>query len=396
MSFDQTDLMSLSTHTDNPEPFYEWLREEEPLYYDEANELWAVSRYDDVRYVSEHTELFCSGKGVIPKLGTDIWPDEAMINRDGREHTCQRTLVSTGFTPRHIVNWEVRIRDITRDLVNQIAPRGEACLVQDLARPLPYRLIAFMLGYPKEVGFDVLDWTDTFTHAGCGPDHVTEEVVEAFDKFTEFHEALLLEKKASPGEELISTWLNAELDGERLSEDKLLFEHALLLVGGSETTRSAIAMGMQALLSHPEQMQWLCENLDDEGIVSNAVDEMIRWSCPFVRMRRTATQDVRMHDKTIREDDEIIMLYPAANRDPRAFDNPQEFDIRREFRVPHLSFGHGKHFCLGANLARLETRVMVTELLARLPDMKLAGEPLRSPSSFVRTLSSCPVTFGAQ
>ncbi len=394
MGFEPVDLMSPDTHTDDPEPLYEWLRDEAPLYWDEDNELWAVSRYDDVVYVSKHPELFCSGQGVIPKLGLDIWPDEAMINLDGEAHTCQRALVGSAFTKRRIASYGDFIETLTGELITRMAERGEADLVKDLARVLPFRLIARMLGYPAD-SEQVLDWTDTYTHAGCGPQFVTEEVVEAFGNFCEFHETLLEEKKANRGDDIISAWLDAELDGQRLSEDKLIFEHSLLLVGGAETTRSVIAMGIEALMEDREQLEWLTANIEDDKALDTAVEELIRWSCPFVRMRRTATQDIEMHGKTIREGDEIIMLYPAANRDPRAFEDPQRFDIRRVQKRPALSFGVGKHFCLGSSLARLEIRTVLRALLRRLPDLHLkpGTAPTPTRSSFVRGRASCPIAF---
>lgn len=393
MTFETTDLMSLDTHTVDPHPFYRWLLENEPLYWDAKNELWAVSRYEDVVYVSKNTDLFCSGKGVIPKLGLEHWPDEAMINMDGDAHTCQRGLVSSGFTPRRISKQEERALAITTELIDAIQSKGKGDLVMDLARPLPFRIIADMLGYPKDKIEQVLDWSDIYMQGGCGPDHVTNEVMMAFAQYTSFHAELLEEKKKCPGEDLLTIWLNAELDGKKLSEDKLVYEHNLLLIGGSETTRSAISGGLVELMRNPEQMSWLQDHLDDEKAMSNAVEEIIRYTCPFVRMRRTATQDVELHGKTIKEGDEIIMLYPAANRDPRAYDRPDEFDVRRKAERPTLSFGYGKHFCIGASLARLETRVAVSEVLRRLPDIRLepGTEPTKASSCFVRSLTSVPI-----
>ncbi len=393
-TFFDADMLNLATHLDGAEAMYEWLREFQPLFWDTHNEIWAVSRYDDVLYVSKHPELFCSGNGVVPNVGQDDWPDEAMINLDGDEHTRQRALINRGFTPRRIGQWEARVREIATELIDKMIARGSGDLVEDLARPMPFQLISSMLGYPAGTE-DVLDWTDTYSAGGCGPNYITEEVVEAFSNFFQFHEILLEEKKANPGEDLLSIWLDAELDGHKLSEDKLLYEHSLLLVGGAETTRNAISLGMTQLMRNPDQMSWLVEHLGDEGVLDNAVEEMIRYSCPFVRMSRTATQDVELYGQTIKEGQQIIMLYPAANRDPRAFDQPQRFDVRRDFKRPSLSFGHGKHYCLGANLARLETKVAVEALLTRLPDMRLdpKAEPKRLESSFVRSLTSCPVVF---
>lgn len=280
-------------------------------------------------------------------------------------------------------------------LVEKVIKDGECCLVKDLARPLPMRLIGKMLDYPLEKQDEILEWTDVYTHAGCGPDHITGDVIENFGNFTEFHMEFLQEKMEKPGDDLLTVWLNAELDGERLGPEKLLFEHNLLLVGGSETTRNAISGGMQELMKHPDQQKYLVENLDDPDVISNAVEEMIRWSTPFVRMARTLTKDYEYHGKQMKEGQQIIMLYPAANRDPKVFDNPDQFDIKRKFARPAVSFGYGKHFCIGASLARLEVKVFLQEVLKRIPDMAnhTEKEPVQSPSCFIRGLKTLPVTF---
>lgn len=393
--FSQADLLSLDLHTQDPWEFYAWLRDEEPLFWDPNNELWAVSRYDDVLWVSRRTDLFCSGQGVIPKLGLDIWPDDAMINKDGDEHTCRRALVSKALTPRRVEELEPRIREIIDGLITNFIARGSADLVTEFSRPLPFRVIADMLGYPEDIVGDVLDWTDIYCGGGNGPAGVTEEVVDAFANFHGFHEGIVEERRACPGKDLVSALLAAEVDGQKLTDDMLLWEHNLLLVGGSETTRSAIAIGMQALMAHPDQLAYLVANVDDQDVMNAAVEEMIRYACPFVRMRRTATQDVEFHGKTIKAGDEIVLLYPAANRDPRAFANPDVFDVRRDPEKPALSFGIGKHYCPGASLARLDTRLALEALLRRLPDLRLSqdAEPVRLRSCFVRSLTSLPVVF---
>ena len=171
MAFEQTDLLALETHTYNPEPLYRWLRDDEPLYCDPINELWAVSRHEDVIYVSKNTELFCSGEGVIPKVGLDTWPDEAMINLDGSCHTRQRGLVGKSFSPGRINKLQTKIEEIADSLIDSFEKTGSADLVQHLARPLPFQVISALLGYPEESSGDVLDWTDVYTHAGCGPKH---------------------------------------------------------------------------------------------------------------------------------------------------------------------------------------------------------------------------------
>ncbi len=395
MGFEGTDLMALDVHTDDPEPFYAWLRDECPLYYDEDNELWAVSRYEDVMYVSKHTELFDNSEGAIPCLPLDLWPDEAMINKVGDAHTRQRGLVSKGFSPRRIAEMEGHIREVAGELIFKVQGAGKADLVRDLARPLPMLIIGEMLGYPKDKIEAVLDWTDVYTQGGCGPAHINEDIQDAFANFCEFHEELLEQRKQERGNDLISIWLDAELDGEKLSEDKIMYEHNLLLVGGSETTRNAISVGMDELMRHPEQQKFLVDNIEDEDVVNRAMEEMIRWSCPFVRMKRVALQDVQMHGKTIKQGEQLIMIYPAANRDPRAYENPQQFDIKRAPEVAPLAFGYGKHFCLGASLARMEARAMIEAIFRKLPDIRHDPDdaPVKHPSSFIRGLEKLPVVF---
>jgi cholest-4-en-3-one 26-monooxygenase len=393
MSFQGIDLNEIHVHDLSAEPLYEWLREEAPLFRDAKN-LWAVSRYEDVAFVSRHPEIFSSRCGVVPGVDHEMWPDEAMINLDGEEHTCQRGLVSKGFTPGRIAAQEAKIRAIVSDLFDRVASRGECDLVGDVARPLPMRVIGDMLGYPLEQNDEVLDLTDVVVQGGNGGEYVTSEVAEAFMKFCTFHEQLLAERKEKRGDDLISLWLDAELDGKRLSEEKLLYEHNLLLVGGSETTRHAISGGTFQLLRRPADVAFLRAHPE---AIPGAVEEMVRWTSPFVRMQRALLADHTLHGITMKKGDRIIMIYPAANRDPRAFERPQEFDVRRKFDKPALAFGLGKHYCLGASLARLEIRVFLEEMLRRFSDITIAPgfEPAVKPSSFVRGLASLPVQFRA-
>ncbi|MET0593539.1 MAG: cytochrome P450 [Polyangiaceae bacterium] len=393
MSFEGIDLNEIHVHGLSAEPLYEWLREKAPIFRD-AKDLWAVSRYDDVVYVSKHPEIFSSSGGVVPGVNLEMWPDEAMINKDGDEHTCQRGLVSKGFTPGRIAELESNIRTIMGELLDRVVKDGKCDLVSALARPLPMRVIGDMLGYPIERNDELLDITDVVVLGGNGPEHVTEEVAGEFMKFCTFHEELLAKRKEKRGRDLISIWLDAELDGKKLSEEKLLYEHNLILVGGSETTRHAISGGMYQILRRPDDVAFLRAHPE---AIPNAVEEMVRWTTPFVRMQRTLLADCTMHGATMKEGDKMIMVYPAANRDPRAFERPQEFDVRRRFDKPALAFGLGKHYCLGASLARLEIRVFLEEVLRRLADITIdpGYEPTMKPSSFVRGLSSLPVHFRA-
>lgn len=389
MSERQIDLLDLDINIDDPWPLYQWLRDEAPAYWDEKNQLWAVSRYEDVLGVSKDPETFWSSEGTRPGLP----PDPSLINQDGEQHTRQRGLVSKGFTPRRVAQLEDHVRRIVGELLDAALPRGRMDVVADLARPLPMRIIGQMLGYPVEDNDMLLGWVDEFVKGGSGPSAVDEKVQEAFAHFAGYHSALVEQRKQLPGDDLMSVWLGAEIDGVKLDDLQLLFEHALLLVGGSETTRNVIAGGIHALLQHPEQLAWL--RAHPEGL-GNAMEEMLRWVTPFINMRRTALKDVTLHGKTIKKGDQVLMLYRSANRDPRAFGDPDVFDVQRKFDKLTMAFGYGKHFCLGSNLAKLELRVSLEETLRRLPDLRLdpAGTPRLGRSAFIYGLQSLPVLFG--
>jgi cholest-4-en-3-one 26-monooxygenase len=395
MSFHDVDLLDLNIHIDNPEPLYEWLREEEPLFWDQHNEVWAASRYEDVIFISRNTDIFCSKFGVVPNIDLDTWPDDAMINKDGRDHTVQRALVSKGFSPRNIREMEVRVRELTVELIDKIAGEGSCDVVSALARPLPMLVMGDMLGYTRDASDMVLGWTDTYVAGGNGPQHLTEDIVMAFGSFVMFHEELMESRRENPGDDLLSTWMKAEINGERLTDEKIMYEHNLLLVGGSETTRHTISGGLLQLMRHPEQRQHL---IDHPEAIPNAVEEIIRWTTPFIRMARHLTRDHEMHGKMMKAGQQVMMLYPSANRDPRIWDRPQEFDITRSFSKPALSFGFGKHYCLGAALARMEIKVMLEELLKRLPDMAESPDQPSAfkPGCFLRGLESLPVVFTAR
>jgi cytochrome P450 family 142 subfamily A polypeptide 1 len=201
---------------------------------------------------------------------------------------------------------------------------------------------------------------------------------------------LVEERLAEPRDDLLSIWVHSEFDGQKLDDDQLLFEHTMMIVGGSETTRNAISGGLEMLARHPDQRDWLAAN--PEGI-PNAVDEIIRWTTPFIRMSRTATRDAEVAGTPIKAGEELIMLYPAANRDPRKFPDPYRFDVRRKFRAKPISFGFGRHHCLGIHLARLEAKVALEQVLRRMPDFELDGDPVWNVSSFLRGPTHMPFKF---
>lgn len=383
----QIDLLAHATHS-GPDAFetYRYLREEAPVYYDEANALWAVSRYEDVCHVARHPELFTSTEGNLPHMPADA----SMINQDGRQHTLQRGLVSKGFTPRRMRELADHIRLVTNELIDDLGTRTECEAVSELAARLPLRVIGEMLGLPHADHEHILHLTDIMVAGGSGPDYVTEEVDDAFTEFIDYHEREMALRREARTDDLLSLWLDAEIDGEKLEEDQMIFEHLLLFVGGSESTRSAISGGLLELMRHPEQRQYLIEHRHDEAVMQNAVDEMVRWVTPFIRMCRTIVEPVELHGVTLTPDEKIMMIYPAACRDPRVYDRPDEFDVKRVHPKHHVAFGYGQHFCLGANLARLEVRIFFEELLGRMPDFALPKVSGPNVSQQLHALAPAP------
>jgi cytochrome P450 family 142 subfamily A polypeptide 1 len=389
--FQHVDFCDPKTH-DNPYQMYDYFLEHEPIYFDVKNGVWEVFRYDDVVTIERDTETFINSGGVRP----NIPGDPAMIYQDGEQHNKQRALVSSGFTPRQMRKMENRVREIATDLVDKMLAKKEVDIVADLAAALPMRLIADMLDIPQEKRPAVQEWINAIMMGGCGPDYVTDEVNNAFDHFVGHHEEMVQDRLSAgcTGSDILTIWMNAEINGEKLDESQLLFEHVLLNVGGAETTRSAIAGGLERLSNDPRQYDALYE---DPSLIPNAVEEIIRWVCPFVNMYRTATRDYELHGKVIKAGQQVGLTYPAANRDPRHYKDPHSFNIYRDFtkESKHLSFGLGPHFCLGASLARLELRLSLEEMTRRVARLRIPkGKKLEYvSSSFTRGLKKFPAVL---
>jgi len=388
VKFQKLDFCAPSTH-DNPYEMYDYFLEHEPIRFDETNDVWEVFRYDDIVTIERDAETFINGEGIRP----NIPPDPGMIYQDGELHNKQRALVSSGFTPRQMRKMEDRAHEIVTDLVDKMLAKDEVDIVTDLAGALPSRLIADMLDIPMEKRERVLNWINLIIAGGQGPEYVSDEVNDAFGNFCEHHEEMYQDRIAAgcTGSDLLSIWINAEINGEKLDESQLLFEHVLLNVGGAETTRSAIAGGLERLSNDQKQYDALYE---DPSLIPNAVEEILRWVCPFVNMYRTASRDYELHGKVIKEGQQVGLTYPAGNRDPRKFEDPHTFNIFRDFskEAKHLSFGLGPHFCLGSSLARLEIRQSLEEMTQRVKRISSpeGKPPVYVSSSFVRGLGSYP------
>ena len=382
------DLLDGHWYASQPYDDWAWMRENAPVYWDPTNEVWAITRYDDVLAIEKDPVTFSSHRA--PRPHGDHLP--MIISMDGREHTMRRKLVSRGFTPRRVREHENTVRRICTDIIDKVAARGECDFVWDIAAPLPLLLIADMLGFPPESYDDLLHWSDDLIRGTTinDPEAATAAMMAGI-AFREFQLGVIADRRSKPPQDdLVSILCYAEIDGERLGDEDIIQESLLILIGGDETSRHVMTDGMLALLANPEQMAIL---RDDPSRIEVGVEELLRWVTPIKNMSRTVTREVTMHGQTLREGDQLILMYPAANRDPSVFTDPDTLDVQRDPN-PHLAFGFGPHFCMGASLARMELRVMFGELLRRLPDLRLAGDPLpRRSSNFISGPEAMPVAF---
>ena len=314
-----------------------------------------------------------------------------MINMDGVEHSFRRGIVSRGFTVRRVQDHEPYLRRTVTRLLDDVCERGSCDVVTDVATPLPMAMIGELMGLPPEDYDRLLHWSDLFATGGA---EVLPEVEQAVMEWVGYITAVVEQRRAAgPADDLVSLVVHATDEGRSLTDADLIFETMLILVGGDETTRHVVSGGLDAMLRHPDQLAMV---RDDRSLLPSAVEEMLRWVTPVRNMNRTATRDVELGGMQIREDDRVLLLYPSANRDEAVFADADRFDVRRDPN-PHVAFGaFGRHHCLGAQLARLELRVLFDELLDRLPDIHLADPdaPRRERrGNFVLGLESLPVEF---
>jgi cytochrome P450 len=372
---------------------YRTLRDEHPVYHNEPAGFWALSRFDDVRAAAGDPATFSSedtdtSQGLLPMI-------QAL---DPPRHDALRALVSRAFTARRMADMEPEIRRIARELLDDVAAAaaapdagGEADLLARFARHLPSRVIGAMLGVPPERRERFLEWTEALVEAQPGPGgDVGSARHSAISIYQEFAR-LLEERRAERRDDLVSALLDAEIDGQRLTEKELLGFCFVLIVAGNDTTTNLIANGAVLLADHPDQRKLL---VDDPRRIPGAIEEMLRFEPPAQALPRIARRPVTLHGVTIPEGALVRLVWAAANRDEREFLDPDRFDVTRA-TPRHLGFGHGVHFCLGAHLARLEARVAFEELLARVPDYELVGRPGWRTSIWARAHDAVRVRLGA-
>jgi cytochrome P450 len=361
------------------------LRRDDPVHWYADGGFWALTRHADVMAVSRDPATFKSGAGVLMQdLTRDVMAAESLLYLDPPTHSRYRKIVSTQFTPRAVGDLEGRIREITEQALAAISPTDEIDLVDAITAPIPMLVIAELLGVPAEDHERFRRWSDAIMEAAT--ELTPESAVQAAELLGYFAEHLAM-RREQPGDDLLSRLVLAEVDGERLSDAELLGFCMTLLVAGNETTRNLLSGGLQALHEHPEQRTAAAED------VPRAVEELLRWVTPIMLFARTATRDATIGARAINEGDFVVMLYVAANRDESVFGpSASELDVRRDPN-PHLGFGFGEHFCLGAGLARLEARIVLDEVLSRFPSYAVIGEPDRVPSTLLRGIAKLAVVL---
>ena len=377
------DLLSGDMYGDVARSAYSWMRREAPVYFDEKNGVWGISTYAGVSAASRDSATFSNAGGSRPKVGPLPW----MIDMDGSEHFRRRKLVSRAFTPARVKATTPHVERLCDDLIDQVCERGECDLVHDLAAPLPMIVIGDMLGVAPEDRDQLLSWSDDMIGSLDPSPERLEAAAAAFMGFDAYARNTIAARREQPTNDLITVLVHAEVDGDRLTDDQIVFEAMLILLGGDETTRHVISGGIEALLTNPSQRRRLA---DEPSMLPSAIEEMLRWVSPIKNMARTVTREVELEGTTLHAGDEVALLYESANFDDRHFDEPETFDIGRSPN-DHLAFGFGAHFCLGASLARVEVQAMVDRVLQRLPDLELASdEPL---PRFLGALRELPVRF---
>jgi len=378
-----------------PHTQFAWLRENAPLYWHEyphGGGYWVLSRHADVMRVSRDHKTFSAQTGfvLVDDLPPDILPmaQGQLLGMDPPQHGPLRRAVITRFTSKMLAALEPEVRAITRRIMRDAQSLSEANFVDDLAGELPTAVIGSMLEVPRDMWGQMRSWSDLQT-SGSDPDlgGSDEDVNQASIEMGTYGFELACERKDKGGEDLISLLINTEVDGHQISEAEFASLFVQITVAGNETTRGLISSGMHALLQRPALYRELERNTD---LLPNAVEEMLRWSCPLHYFRRTATCDTELHGQKISAGDRVVMMYSSANFDDAVFDSPMEFDIRREHN-PHMAFGHGIHLCLGANLARLEARLFFEEFFAHFTGIESAGEPVYIRSNNIHGFKQMPV-----
>ncbi len=369
---------------------YRWMRTHKPVFRD-RNGLAGIASYRAVIEAERRPEVFSNAGGIRPDLVPSV---PQMIDLDDPGHLRRRKLVNAGFSRKRVQNLSASIENLCDALIDSVCERGECDFVWDLAAPLPMAVIGDLLGVRPEDRPTLLQWSeDLVASLSSKMSEVDHQVtINAYLAFNEYTQRLIEQRRKEPTEDLISVMTHAVIDGQRLTDAEIIQDALLILIGGDETTRHTLTGGTAQLIKSPAMHDAL--RADPDGLMANAVEEMLRWTSPVKNMCRQLTTDTDYHGTTLREGEKVMLLFESANFDEQQFEDPETFDIGR-YPNSHLAFGFGTHFCMGNQLARLEISMLTRKVLERLPDMALASTealPLRA-ANFVSGLEKMPVVF---
>jgi cholest-4-en-3-one 26-monooxygenase len=406
MQLSDIDLLDRDRFTRGvPHEWFTFLRKEAPVYrHPEPGGpgFWVVTKHADVVAVGRDAETFSSHQargGVVGLEGAaNSYGDfeaggNLMLTMDPPEHTRYRKLVNRGFTPRQMRIIEEHMHDLTARIIDDVIERGECDFVVDVAAELPLQVIAELLGVPHSDRHKLFEWSNRMIGSE-DPEYIVsaEEVQAAQIEMFMYANELAVERRKEKRDDIVTALLDAEVDGDRLSEMDFNLFFLLLAVAGNETTRNSISHGVRAFCDHPDQYQML---VGDPSLAASATEEVVRWASPVMYFRRNVTRDTELRGQKLAAGDKLSIWYISANRDEEVFDRPFEFDITRNPNE-HVGFGGGgPHHCLGANLARMEIRVLLEEMARRIPEIELTGDASPLRSNFIAGIKHMPVRFPA-
>jgi len=382
---------SYEIHED-PYPTYQWLRDNAPVYRNDDVGFWALSRYADVLAAFKEPLLFSNAQGVSLERSSsgDAAAVASFLAMDPPRHDQMRALVSRGFTPRRVNDLEPRVRQLATQYIDRFIDAGRCDFIQDFAGKLPMDVVSELLGVPPADRDSLRHWADAVLHREENSAEIPATAIEASMRLILYFVDLVKERKERRGADLASALLDAEIDGSRLEDREVVSFLFLMIIAGNETTTKLLGNALYWAWRNPAEKEKVRR---DPSLIPNWIEETLRYDASTQMLARTVSRDVELHGETLREGDKLLLLIGSANRDERIFENADVFDVGRDTSL-HLAFGKGTHFCLGASLARLEARVSLEEIQARMADYEIDTNKLvRVHSANVRGFASMPIAF---
>jgi cytochrome P450 family 142 subfamily A polypeptide 1 len=381
------DLLDPTFHVGDPHPAYRWMRDHEPVYRD-RNGLLCVTRMEHLRDVERHAKAFVSSQGY-----RSVWvPTEtSMISKDDPAHTEQRRLVADRFTPKAVAVLEDDVRHIVDEAIGMVSFASQFEVVDTIAARLPAITTCRLLGWPDAHWREVSSWSERFMRIDTlmrNPDQLSD-TIRAASELHALTATTVEARRGCPAEDLMSRWSNGTIEGRPMTLEEINSELGLVIPGGAETTRTTLARALILFSERNDLWDWLAE---DPGRIPHAVEELLRWLTPLNNMFRTAVAETEIGDVAVHPGDRIALVYPSANRDAAVFEDPDEVDLARDPN-PHIAFGFGTHFCLGAHVARLSLRVALEELTSRFRNLRPAAEPVYEANVFVKAVQRFDLAF---